>query len=301
MVVVFGEVLFDHFPGYRKFGGAPFNFAYHLKQLGVDVRFISRVGDDEPGREILKILTSHGFDAGDIQIDKKLPTGYVTIELDEKGIPEYDIVKNTAYDNITLDDTVKGYIENDHTEMVYYGTLVQRSAYAKSNFEKIFQLKSGQTKGFYDINLRPECYNKSIIENSLKATNIFKINDEELFEMEEMFQEEIGQSKKDGFIEYIFQAFPIEVIILTKGEAGSEFITKDSHFRVDSRKPEKIGDTVGAGDAFASVIAFGILNNLDLKKTGEMASVFASYVCENTGAIPADMGMYSKILSGDFS
>ena len=36
MVLVVGEILFDIFPEYRRLGGAPFNFAYHLKKLGID-------------------------------------------------------------------------------------------------------------------------------------------------------------------------------------------------------------------------------------------------------------------------
>lgn len=300
MVIVFGEVLFDHFPGYRKFGGAPFNFAYHLKQFGMDVRFISKVGNDKAGDEILKILISHGFDTNDIQIDKKFPTGYVEIQLDKKGIPSYHIVKNTAYDNIIINNNIERYLEDAKTTMMYFGTLIQRSSVAEKEFKKIFQLKSKNAKGFYDINLRKDCYSKGIIQNSLEVTNILKINDEELEEMENMFHLEIKEANKKKFIDYIFEKYPIEIIAITKGEKGSEFITHDSHFRIDARTPSKIGDTVGAGDAFASVLAYGILNNMDLKTVTEMASAFAAHVCENIGAIPHDLDIYSRILSGEF-
>ena len=40
MILVFGEILFDLFPGSKRLGGATLNFAYHLKKLGLDVRFI---------------------------------------------------------------------------------------------------------------------------------------------------------------------------------------------------------------------------------------------------------------------
>jgi len=52
MILVIGEILFDQFPDYRKLGGTPFNFAFHLVQFGLPVRFISRVGADQPGEEI---------------------------------------------------------------------------------------------------------------------------------------------------------------------------------------------------------------------------------------------------------
>ena len=62
MILVLGEILFDLFPGNKKLGGAPFNFAFHLKKLGFPVRFVSRVGKDGLGREILDFLKQHKFD-----------------------------------------------------------------------------------------------------------------------------------------------------------------------------------------------------------------------------------------------
>ena len=49
-VAVFGEVLWDIIEGKEYIGGAPFNLACHLKKLGVDVIFISAVGNDERGK-----------------------------------------------------------------------------------------------------------------------------------------------------------------------------------------------------------------------------------------------------------
>ena len=56
MILVIGEILFDVFPNYRRLGGAPFNFAYHLKKFGFNVRFVSKIGTDDAGKEILHKL-----------------------------------------------------------------------------------------------------------------------------------------------------------------------------------------------------------------------------------------------------
>ena len=55
-IICFGEVLWDHFPDGKKLGGAPFNVTNSLKNFGADVDFISRVGDDDLGNEILKLM-----------------------------------------------------------------------------------------------------------------------------------------------------------------------------------------------------------------------------------------------------
>ena len=66
MILVIGEILFDVFPNYRRLGGAPFNFAYHLKNFGFDVRFISRIGADDASIEILHKLELARFNRDDI-------------------------------------------------------------------------------------------------------------------------------------------------------------------------------------------------------------------------------------------
>ena len=96
MILVIGEILFDEFPDYRRLGGAPFNFAYHLKNFGFDVRFISRIGMDDAGREILHKLELARFDLDDIQVDDVRPTGSVNVQLDKSGAPQFDIIAEVA-------------------------------------------------------------------------------------------------------------------------------------------------------------------------------------------------------------
>ena len=51
--LIFGEVLFDHFPdGSAVLGGAPFNVAWHLQAFGLKPLFVSRVGNDAAGESV---------------------------------------------------------------------------------------------------------------------------------------------------------------------------------------------------------------------------------------------------------
>ncbi|RZB32094.1 MAG: hypothetical protein SRB1_01713 [Desulfobacteraceae bacterium Eth-SRB1] len=49
MILAIGEILYDIFPEYKRLGGAPFDFAFHLKNLGMPVCFVSRIGNDLEG------------------------------------------------------------------------------------------------------------------------------------------------------------------------------------------------------------------------------------------------------------
>ena len=53
-VICFGEVLYDVFPTHRKIGGAPLNVAIRMASLGINTKIISRVGNDEIGKELIK-------------------------------------------------------------------------------------------------------------------------------------------------------------------------------------------------------------------------------------------------------
>lgn len=98
--IIFGEVLFDCFEdGSRVLGGAPFNVAWNLFQLGENPLFISRIGDDDLGHEIITVLQRSGFDTTGIQVDNQRPTGRVEVSV-VNGEASYTIVPEQAYDFI---------------------------------------------------------------------------------------------------------------------------------------------------------------------------------------------------------
>ena len=127
MIIVIGEILIDIFDDYQRIGGAPFNFAFHLKQLGIPVRFLTRVGDDADGEKILDLMRKHQFDLNDVQIDPRHPTGTVRVTLDNQGVPKFDIVIDVAYDYIDLAGFAS--LESQTADMIYFGSLSQRGDY----------------------------------------------------------------------------------------------------------------------------------------------------------------------------
>ena len=101
--LVFGEILFDVYPDKKCIGGAPLNFAAHLKCQGVDSCLLTAVGKDALGDEAICITEGFGIDTSFVCRSDK-PTGQVTVTLDENGVPSYLVHTDTAYDNIVIDD-----------------------------------------------------------------------------------------------------------------------------------------------------------------------------------------------------
>ena len=66
--LIFGEVLFDEFPdGSCVLGGAPFNVAWHLQAFGLQPLFISALGEDEAGQQIVAAMRAWGMDLSGVQ------------------------------------------------------------------------------------------------------------------------------------------------------------------------------------------------------------------------------------------
>ena len=92
IVTGMGEALWDMLPEGKKIGGAPANFAYHISQFGIDSRVVSAVGRDTAGSELLENLRDKSLKGLIEKTD--FPTGSVEVEVDEKGIPCYNIRQN---------------------------------------------------------------------------------------------------------------------------------------------------------------------------------------------------------------
>ena len=288
MILVIGEILFDVFPNYRRLGGAPFNFAYHLKNFGYNVRFISRIGMDDAGREILHSLELARFNLDDIQVDDDNPTGSVNVQLDKSGAPQFDIISDVAYDYIEFIPEYHSNIINA-TQMIYFGSLIQRSKAGYENLQTFITRNSSETLNFYDINLRPGCYNNAIIEKSLTKTDILKLNIGELGKLKQMLSLKVSN---DDLVYHLMETQSISTVSLTKGESGSELFTNQGCFNSETARAIKVVDSVGAGDAYAAMLAAGLLEKWRPEEIVERASLFASRVCEIKGAIPDSASFY---------
>jgi len=290
MIIVIGEILIDRFPDYERIGGAPFNFAFHLKQMGWSVRLITRIGDDADGRKIMQMLQKNGFSSHDVQLDPTHATGTVNVTLDNQGIPQFDICEDTAYDHIDLSSC----LNNDGTalDMIYYGTLVQRT---RSGFQQVQQfLNRNTTSGlrFCDINLRPPHVNNEAIEPALHFADILKLNAEELDRIVSICN---GPAPSKDAIDWLMHTYNVTKVALTQGDRGSMLITPTGTIHAQPAKTASVIDTVGAGDAYASVLAAGTLNGLPIERTLEAATVFAASICGLPGAIPEDKGIYGSL------
>lgn len=287
-VIIFGEVLFDCFPdGNIVLGGAPFNVAWNLQAFGISPLFISRIGNDSYGEIITKAMTHWGMNLSGLQMDEVNPTGMVKVKFIDNE-PHYDIVKDSAYDFIdfSLIPALSG------NTMLYHGTLGLRNSICAKTLQNIKTDISPSI--FFDVNLRSPWWNLDMVKSSLKQASSLKLNEEELSLIVTQ-EKDINQA-----ISYLFSTYPLNNIILTLGKAGAIFFSGDNKPQeiIPSQNTTVI-DTVGAGDAFCSVLILGMIKNWDILTTLTKAQEFASAVVGIQGATTKDKSFYDSFLTMD--
>jgi len=284
-VTAIGEILYDVYPDKKRLGGAPFNFIYHIWKILGKANFVSSVGNDENGVEMLSHLNSTGFNTDNIYIDKKYRTGTVQVKLDEEGTPQFNISAECSYDYLTLNKTAKRLIEME-TDLLYFGTLSARSEISRNTIQSLFW--KPHLKYFCDLNLRHNFYSKELIENILQTCNVLKINQEELDKLAQFFN--LDQSDNSA-VEQLMNQFNIDLIGLTLGKEGAWLYTKNEKNYCKAEKFNVV-DTLGAGDAYSAILCLGYLHGLAIEKINKLATKFACEICTVTGALPANDSFY---------
>lgn len=282
---IFGEVLFDVFPGdHRVLGGAPFNVAWHLQAFSQTPLFISCVGNDPDGTHIRKTMTDWGMNTHALQTEKQLSTGKVIVTL-EKGEPSYDITEPAAYDAIQA--------PTDLTlacDFLYHGSLALRN---KTSMQTLKQLKACQPETiFVDVNLRAPWWNKSVVLEQILEANWVKLNVDEFNLL--YVSDKTGNNRLSSFID----EYQLQGIVLTNGKAGAEIFTSNQqHYTVKPDIEVEVIDTVGAGDAFSSIIILGFKNNWPLQTTLQRAQDFSSAIVSQRGATVSNKSFYKHFIN----
>lgn len=275
IIIGIGELLWDMLPSGKKAGGAPVNFAFHASQTGADGYAISALGEDPLGEELLQELDNNGIN---YLIEKvNYPTGTVEVKL-ENGIPEYTIKENVAWDYIPLTETMKQLATQ--ADAICFGTLAQRNHVSRNTTEELLKLAEKCVYKLYDINLRQHFYSKELIENSLTFANAFKVNDEEIEILKDLFS---LRMENEQVCRWFISQYKLKLVILTAGSAYSAVYTSDEDSTIETPRVN-VADTVGAGDCFSGVLIASLLNGKALKESHRMAVDAAAHVCSFPGA-----------------
>ena len=279
-IVGIGEVLWDHFEDKDNYvlGGAPFNFAYHVNQFGLNSLVISAIGNDKLGQNLEADVRKKNVP---YMLERlNLPTGVVNIK-EVDGKPRYDILTERAWDYIPNTEQLKEIAAN--TKAACFGSLAQRSKTSRNSILAFLDAMPSDALRIFDINLRQNWYTEEVIKTSLQKANVLKINDDELLIIQRMFG--YIDITQENTCRLIMRDYQLDMLILTCGDKGSYIFTKDEMSYL-STNDIKVVDTVGAGDSFTASFIASMLKGKTIHEAHRIAVNVSAFVCTQAGATP---------------
>lgn len=273
------EILWDCFPDGNRLGGATFNVAYHLNQLGVAPRLIASVGSDALGDQALRVIEEDWkCDTHWIRRLDTVPTGRVNVTIDTSGDATYDVIAPVSWDFVEIPpESVAGC-----GVPLMFPSVGLRSEFNRDQIRRTLESYKGLK--CFDANLRPPHNSVEIVLEFAALADFMKMNEEELA----ILAAGTGSSAREPERQLtdLAHALDLDMMCVTRAEQPA-FMLHGGEISFGESYPTVVKDTVGAGDAFmASIIASLSREGFDAPEALSRASRLGSWVASQAGAQP---------------
>lgn len=280
-VVGLGEILWDVLPDGKQLGGAPSNFAYISTLLGNQGIVASRIGNDALGNEARERLATLGVTTEFLQSDQVHPTGTVQVSVDRAGQPKFEIAEGVAWDFLEWTPEWQGLAAR--ADAICFGSLAQRGPNTRATIHHFLTHAREDAVRIFDVNLRQTFFSEEVLTDSMKMAQIVKLNHEELPRIMQLF----GLDHRDEITsaDALMELHHLKMVCITRGCRGSLLINQESlnehpGYRI------KMGDAIGAGDAFTAGLVHEYMRGASLPDMNETANRVGAWVASQTGAMP---------------
>ncbi|MCI8854646.1 MAG: hypothetical protein HFI32_14335 [Lachnospiraceae bacterium] len=134
------------------------------------------------------------------------------------------------------------------------------------------------------MNLRTPFYSEEIIHESLTASTIVKMNDQELPEiMKMMLHWEVSDLQSS--MEVLLRQYGLETLIVTCGEQGAAWRNQEEWGFAPGMKVQ-VADTVGAGDAFSAGFLYGLCSGMRVGEACQLGNKMGAFIAAKISSIP---------------
>jgi len=148
---------------------------------------------------------------------------------------------------------------------------------------------------FVDINLREPWWQLESVLSVMQGARWLKLNDGELATLLQRPLATVDEQVQGA--DELRARCGCEWLMLTLGAQGAMLISDDEKYSATATVTGEIVDTVGAGDAFSSVMIMGIMMKWDMALCLQRAVDFAAAVCLQRGATTREHALYRSHLA----
>jgi len=249
----------------RALAGAESNVAVGLSRLGHPTGYVTKLGNDHLGTFIRKTQEREGIDTGCITVNPERPTGILIKSKVLSGDPKVEYFrKNSAASTLSVADFDEAYFAGaGHLHVTSISAALSESVRDFSFHAMNFMKKQGKTVSL-DPNLRPVLWPD-------KETMVRTIN--ELAARCDWFFPGVGEGKiltgsdDPERIADFYLDLGVSLVVVKVGPDGAYYKTRSEAGFVPGFRVDKVVDTVGAGDAFATGVISGLLEQIGISES----------------------------------
>lgn len=264
----------------KALAGAEANVAIGLSRLGHNVKYITKLGNDPFGKYIYEKLLEENIDVSSIKFTDEYPTGFMIKSKTSEGDPDiFYFRRGSAASHVTPDD-----IDCDVSQLKHIHITGITAALSKDTLDTVYRMiQIGKENGIrisFDPNIRKSLW-KSEDEMVSTLNDIAFKCDIVMPGIKEGFIL-TGSENPDDIADYYLNK-GVKTVIIKIGDKGAYVKTKDESFTVSGYKVEKVVDTVGAGDGFATGVISGLLEGLTLKDAVKRGNAIGAIIIMSPG------------------
>jgi 2-dehydro-3-deoxygluconokinase len=286
-LVALGEPMyeFSQIPGQPRqylqgFGGDTTNCAIAAVRQGAKVAYVTKLGDDEFGREFLSMWRSENIDTSGVKVDSIAHTAVYFISHSANGHVFSYLRKNSAASRLTPNDIPIGLIQSAR----YFHSSGITQAISESARETVLAAiklaRAASVVVSFDANIRPRLWPLDVARQSLKQ--VMALSDIFLLSMEDA--EFLGAPNNPSDIMKWCNDLGAKRVVLKLGVEGAIASDGAEIFRVQGHTVNCV-DATGAGDCFAGALLARLAQGDNFPSALRYANAAAALTTTDFGAV----------------
>lgn len=265
-------------------GGAG-NVTLNLKALGVDVIPVGRIGKDLHGKKLKQFLEQQKINSSYLLEQQDYPTTVKSRLISHnQQLMRIDVEENTS-----IDASIEMQVVDQLQELILSGI----HAVAISDYQKGFltrDLLSSIISLCRQANVPVIVDPKGIDFSKYAGATLIKPNLQEAYQAASMSIKE----PLEKAAEKIFSKSGVENLIITRSEKGISHFTAKGERSDFPAKIREVIDVTGAGDTVLAILVFGIVHQLPLCDSIELANMAAGLAVEKVGCAQISLDQLAK-------
>ncbi|CAI1205421.1 sugar kinase [Serratia fonticola] len=267
----------------KRIAGAELNVAIGLARLGLNVGWVSRIGNDSFGRFTLQQLAKEGVNAQRVTVDGRYPTGFQLKSKNTDGTdPSVEYFrKGSAASHLSTADFDRDYFAvARHLHLSGVAAALSAESLELCHFAAAEMRAQGKTISF-DPNLRPVLWSSR--ELMIEQLNKLACAADWVLPGLKEGQILTGQSTAEGIADFYLER-GVQAVIIKTGPEGAWFKTAaGDQAAVPAVKVTNVVDTVGAGDGFAVGTLSALLEGKTLLQAVQRGNKIGSLAIQAIG------------------